>query len=67
MSQMKPINVGILGLGTVGGGVVQVLARNGGEIARRAGREIRVTHATASSSRMQTTSSRIRTSMSCAN
>jgi homoserine dehydrogenase len=47
MSQMKPINVGILGLGTVGGGVVQVLARNGGEIARRAGREIRVTHATA--------------------
>lgn len=44
---MKPVNVGLLGLGTVGGGVVNVLARNASEITRRAGREIRVTHAVA--------------------
>ncbi len=42
---MKPVNVGLLGLGTVGGGVVNVLQRNASEISRRAGREIRVTHA----------------------
>ncbi|TSA21102.1 MAG: homoserine dehydrogenase [Betaproteobacteria bacterium] len=42
---MKPINVGLLGLGTVGGGTLTVLRRNREEIARRAGREIRVTHA----------------------
>ncbi|MCL2876079.1 MAG: homoserine dehydrogenase [Betaproteobacteria bacterium] len=40
---MKPINVGLLGIGTVGGGVFAVLERNAGEIARRAGREIRIT------------------------
>ncbi|MCZ7564571.1 MAG: homoserine dehydrogenase [Burkholderiales bacterium] len=39
---MKPINVGLLGIGTVGGGVWSVLARNREEIARRAGREIRI-------------------------
>ncbi|MCC6473034.1 MAG: homoserine dehydrogenase [Burkholderiales bacterium] len=39
---MKPIEVGLLGIGTVGGGVWTVLARNAGEIARRAGREIRI-------------------------
>lgn len=44
---MKPVNVGLLGLGTVGGGVVNVLQRNASEITRRAGREIRVTHAVA--------------------
>ncbi len=44
---MKPINVGLLGLGIVGSGTVQVLERNREEIARRAGREIRVSHATA--------------------
>ena len=44
---MKPVNVGLLGLGTVGGGVVNVLQRNASEISRRAGREIRVTHAVA--------------------
>lgn len=44
---MKPIRVGLLGLGTVGGGTANVLARNAQEIARRAGREIRVTHAAA--------------------
>lgn len=42
---MKPINVGLLGLGTVGGGTLTVLRRNAQEITRRAGREIRVTHA----------------------
>ena len=44
---MKPIHVGLLGLGTVGGGTVNVLSRNAAEIARRAGREIRITHAAA--------------------
>ncbi|MBN9401399.1 MAG: homoserine dehydrogenase, partial [Burkholderiales bacterium] len=39
---MKPIRVGLLGLGVVGGGVWTVLAQNGGEIARRAGRRIEV-------------------------
>jgi homoserine dehydrogenase len=42
---MKPINVGLLGLGTVGGGTLTVLRRNREEIARRAGREIRVVKA----------------------
>ncbi len=42
---MKPANIGILGLGTVGGGTVNVLDRNADEISRRAGREIRVTMA----------------------
>ncbi len=37
---MKPIQVGLLGLGTVGGGTIEVLRRNRGEIARRAGRDI---------------------------
>ena len=37
---MKPINIGLLGVGTVGGGTFEVLKRNKGEIARRAGREI---------------------------
>ncbi|QSB03054.1 homoserine dehydrogenase [Methylomonas sp. EFPC1] len=44
---MKPVTVGVLGLGTVGGGTVNVLKRNAGEIARRAGREIVVTRASA--------------------
>ncbi|MBI4193819.1 MAG: homoserine dehydrogenase [Betaproteobacteria bacterium] len=34
---MKPINVGLLGIGTVGGGTFTVLSRNQEEIARRAG------------------------------
>lgn len=37
---MKPINVGLLGVGTVGGGTFAVLGRNQEEIARRAGRGI---------------------------
>ncbi|HEX5477661.1 MAG TPA: homoserine dehydrogenase [Burkholderiales bacterium] len=40
---MRPINVGLLGIGTVGGGTWEVLARNAGEIRRRAGRAIRIT------------------------
>lgn len=37
---MNPIKVGLLGLGTVGGGTLTVLRRNATEITRRAGREI---------------------------
>jgi len=37
---MKPINVGLLGVGTVGGGTATVLKRNAAEISRRAGRDI---------------------------
>lgn len=44
---MKPVNVGLLGLGTVGGGTVNVLRRNAHEITRRAGRGIRVSCAAA--------------------
>lgn len=44
---MKPIKIGLLGLGTVGGGVVTVLTRNAHEIARRAGREVVISHAAA--------------------
>ncbi len=40
---MKPINVGLLGIGTVGGGTFTVLQRNAEEIIRRAGRPIRIT------------------------
>jgi len=39
---MNPINVGLLGIGTVGGGTYAVLARNAAEITRRAGRPIRI-------------------------
>ena len=39
---MRPINVGLLGIGTVGGGTWDVLGRNAGEIRRRAGRAIRI-------------------------
>jgi homoserine dehydrogenase len=42
---VEPVKVGLLGMGTVGGGTVNVLRRNGEEIARRAGRGIEVTHA----------------------
>jgi len=44
---LNPVNVGLLGLGTVGGGTFRVLNRNAGEITRRAGRGIRVCHAAA--------------------
>jgi len=39
---LKPVKVGICGLGTVGGGTFNVLKRNAEEIARRAGRGIEV-------------------------
>ena len=39
---MKPINVGLLGIGTVGSGTFRVLQRNSEEISRRAGRAIRM-------------------------
>ncbi len=39
---MKPIQVGLLGIGTVGSGVFNVLARNQDEISRRAGRGIEI-------------------------
>ncbi|MDD2865598.1 MAG: homoserine dehydrogenase, partial [Methylococcales bacterium] len=44
---MKPVKIGILGLGTVGGGAAVVLQRNAAEIARRAGREIIIKSASA--------------------
>ena len=40
---MKPIQVGLLGIGTVGTGTFQVLTRNHDEIVRRAGRGIAIT------------------------
>ena len=40
---MKPIRVGLLGIGTVGGGTWDVLNRNADEIRRRAGRAIEIT------------------------
>ena len=40
---MKPIQVGLLGLGTVGSGTFNVLQRNQEEIRRRAGRSIQIT------------------------
>jgi homoserine dehydrogenase len=39
---MNPISVGLLGIGTVGGGTWNVLLRNQEEITRRAGRGIRI-------------------------
>ena len=40
---MNPIQVGLLGIGTVGRGTFEVLRRNHEEIRRRAGRDIRIT------------------------
>lgn len=39
---MEPVKIGLLGLGTVGSGTVNVLSRNAEEITRRAGRGIQV-------------------------
>ena len=41
---MQPVKIGLLGLGTVGGGTVSVLTRNADEIARRAGRDLSLIH-----------------------
>ncbi len=42
---LAPVKVGLLGLGTVGTGTVEVLQGNGREISRRAGRDIMISHA----------------------
>jgi homoserine dehydrogenase len=44
---LKPVKLGLLGLGTVGGGTVRVLKRNAVEITRRAGRDIQIVAASA--------------------
>lgn len=44
---MNPVKIGLLGLGTVGGGTLRVLRRNHDEISRRAGRAIEITCASA--------------------
>ena len=43
VNPIKPIQVGLLGIGTVGGGTFKVLQRNQAEIRRRAGRGIQIT------------------------
>ena len=40
----KPVNVGIVGLGTVGGGARNLLRENAAELSRRTGRDIVVSH-----------------------
>ena len=42
VTSLKPIQVGLLGIGTVGSGVFNVLQRNQSEILRRAGRGIEI-------------------------
>lgn len=44
---VAPLRVGLLGLGTVGQGVIRVLQRNADEITRRVGRPVVVTQASA--------------------
>ena len=44
---MSPVKIGLLGLGTVGGGTANVLLRNAEEIARRVGRDIKIIQAAA--------------------
>jgi len=44
---MQPVKIGLMGLGTVGGGTATVLLRNCDEIARRVGRKLEVVHAAA--------------------
>jgi homoserine dehydrogenase len=43
VEKFGPVRVGLLGIGTVGGGTFEVLARNQQEITRRAGRRIDIT------------------------
>ncbi|MCW8933903.1 MAG: homoserine dehydrogenase [Gammaproteobacteria bacterium] len=44
---MQPVKIGLMGLGTVGGGTATVLIRNCEEITRRVGRKLEVVHAAA--------------------
>ncbi|MCW9012804.1 MAG: homoserine dehydrogenase [Gammaproteobacteria bacterium] len=44
---MQPVKIGLMGLGTVGGGTASVLLRNGEEISRRVGRCLEIVHAAA--------------------
>jgi homoserine dehydrogenase len=41
---VKPVNLAILGLGTVGAGALRLLQENAAELTRRTGRDIRITH-----------------------
>lgn len=41
---MKPVNIGIVGLGTVGGGALNLIRDNAAELSRRTGRTITVSH-----------------------
>lgn len=47
MTDLPPVRIGLLGLGTVGGGTVTVLRRNSALIAARAGRSIEIACASA--------------------
>ena len=42
-SDQTPVRIGLLGIGTVGGGTWEVLTRNAREITRRVGRPIAIT------------------------
>jgi homoserine dehydrogenase len=42
---VQSVKIGVLGLGTVGSGTVEVLRRNISDITRRAGRDIEISHA----------------------
>lgn len=43
-SASKPVNIGIVGMGTVGGGALDLLRANAAELSRRTGRDIVVSH-----------------------
>lgn len=43
MTDAKPLRIGVAGLGTVGGGVLKLIASHGALLAKRAGRPIQVT------------------------
>lgn len=42
---MLPLRIGLLGVGTVGGGTINLLQNNSSEITRRLGRQLIITHA----------------------
>jgi homoserine dehydrogenase len=51
---MKPVKIGLMGLGTVGGGTASVLLRNCDEITRRVGRRLEIVRAAAKGIERQT-------------